>query len=416
MKSTRHFPDWIEAYTALFDGRTEAPAKFHFFTACATISGALTRRVWIEENIFRIFANQFIGFVAEPAIMNKSTTIRLGMDMLRQLDHVYMAADRTTYPAFIQDLAKRSSEVLDDPQADGEMEDALWIRQCAVTAAISELGTFFKVEDEDMVNGLTDLWDCGSIMVNDTKTAGTDIIEHPFVNLIAGTTPTWARTKLKAVGGWGISSRFLFVFSDTKTKLIARPSKLWQKGQFERETKRLVDDLREISNLNGGMKFTKAADDLAHSWYEQHAQRAVEHNTSEHPDPWLGWFLARKQIHVHKLAIILSASRRDSLSIEEIDLLDSIKRIDEVEAEIPRIFTPPLEQTPLARTEQEMLARLRAEMELIANRTLPRLVVFAKIAHYVDSSTANKIIDGAVARRVFKQINHPGGVAFLELL
>jgi Protein of unknown function (DUF3987) len=410
----RHHPDWLKAFADLFDGRVEAPRRLLTWTGVATIAGALTRRVWIDETIFRYYPNFFIIFVAPPGLLTKSTTISLGINLLKELDHIYLAADNTTFPAFIESLAKRTSDIRETVEADSA--DDLWIRQCAVTAAISEFGTFFKPEDEDMVNGLTDLWDCRPIMVKETKTSGNDVVEHPFVNLIAGTTPSWIQSKIKSqIGGWGLSSRILFIYAGEKTRYIARPSKLWSPGEFDRATVSLVEDLRQIADLNGEFQFMESADALAQSWYEGLSRHIVEHHLTPDSDTWLGHFLARKQAHVHKLAMVLSASRRSNLIITEEDLTEAIAHVDAVEQEVPGIFKLTPEPSYLAGLEREVLDRLTVALQSAPQSTLPRATLFSRVSRFVDSSTANRIVDNAVARGAFKQLIKIGGVAHIQL-
>jgi hypothetical protein len=402
----RKYPDWIAAFVDLFDGRTEAPRRLLFWTAVATIAGALTRRVWIEEVIFRYYPNFYIIFVAPPGLLTKSTTISLGINLLKELDHIYLAPDNTTFPAFITNLAKHNSDIRETQETDAA--DDLWVRQCAVTAAISEFGTFFKPEDEDMVNGLTDLWDCRPIMVKETKTSGNDVVEHPFVNLIAGTTPQWIQSKIKSqIGGWGLSSRILFIYAGEKTRYVARPSKLWSEGEFAKQTASLVDDLRHIADLSGGFQFSETADELAQRWYEGLSQQIEQHHLEPDSDTWLGHFLARKQAHVHKLAMVLSASRRDNLIITERDLTEAIAHVDAVEAEVPAIFKLVPEPSYLAGLEKEVLDRITAALGR-AGGSLPRASLFSRVSKFVDSSTANRIVDNAVARGTFKQLVSSG--------
>lgn len=399
----RHYKDWIAAYIRLFDGRTEAPTRLHRWTAIAVIGGAATRRVWIDEVIFRLYPNFYIVFVAPPGVVTKSTAISLGINILRELDHIYLAADNTTYPAFIRDLALRQSEIFDQQGPSLGVDDEI-IRQCAVTAAISELGTFFRVEDEDMVNGLTDLFDCRALLVKDTKTAGTDIVEHPFVNLIAGTTPDWIKNKLQAIGGWGLSSRMILLYTSEKALRVARPSKFWKPGEYDRIVKHLIEDLRHISTLTGRFTFSPAADTLAEEWYERNGVEAAAHNKNPDSDKWLGYFLARKQIHAHKLAMIFSLARRDSLVIEEEDLQEAIEHIEEVQLEIPKLFEPGFEPTAAAHTERMVLNRIAHEIKASTEEYMPRASLFRIVSRYVDSSSFNRIVDNAISRGGFRQL------------
>lgn len=409
---SRHYPDWIDAFVQTFDAKTEAPARLLFWTAVATIGGALTRRVFIDEVIFKLYPNWYVVFVAPPGIVTKSTTISFGTNILREMDNIYLSADNTTYPAFVQDLAAHYEELLHTDAAD--VEDALYIRQCAVTAAISEFGTFFKPEDEDMVNGLTDLWDCRPLVVKDTKHNGTDILEHPFVNILAGTTTKWIKDKIKLqIGGWGLSSRIIFVYESKKSKFVARPSKLWQPGEYDRISAALLDDLREIGELSGPMEFTPGADALADQWYNGHAQRMEAHGDADDADPWLGYFLARKQAHIHKLAMCLSVSRRSTLIITEDDFKDALAKVNEVELEVPWIFKHVSEPTAMALLEQDCVEKI---LDLIKEQggEARRFDCYSKIARLVDSSTAKRFIENAIGRRTLSQRIAKGGVEYLK--
>jgi hypothetical protein len=411
-RAARNYPDWIAAFVATFDSKTESPTRLLFWTAVAAVGGAVTRHCHIDEKVFKLFPNWYIVFVAPPGQLNKSTTINYGIDILRDLPHVYLSADCTTYPAFIRDLAAQQKEMRSKITDDGADDE--WVLQCAVTAPISEFGTFFKPEDEDMVNGLTDLWDCRNLIVKDTKTSGTDVLEHPFVNLIAGTTTKWIKDKVKEqLGGWGLSSRIIFVYEEKKTKFIARPGEMWGPGEYEQTTRKLLEDLKQISNLEGPMTFSPAANALTHSWYDDHQRRIQAHNKDEDADAWLGYFLARKQAHVHKLAMVLSLSRRSTLVIEEDDFLDALREVEAVEAEVPFIFKHVQQPTSLALTERSCLEKIMKLLEPPPHQCL-RSDAFNRCSRTVDSGTLNRIIDNAIARGALKQLI-ASGVAWLKL-
>jgi Protein of unknown function (DUF3987) len=399
----RIFPDWIEAFVQTFDAKTEAPTRLLFWAAVSTIAGAVTRRVHIDEVVFKYYPNFYIIFVAPPGIATKSSAINHGINILRQLDHIYLTADNTTYPAFIRDLANHYGE-LRASQAE-EAEDDLWMRQCAATAAISEFGTFFKPEDEDMVNGLTDLWDCRNLVVKDTKYGGTDILEHPYVNIIAGTTTKWIKDKVKAqLGGWGLSSRIIFVYQGKKVKYVARPSKLWEPNEYETLSNKLLEDLKTISNLEGPMTFTTDADVLAEQWYIDHSLR-MEAAAEAEADPWLMYFLSRKQAHIHKLAMVLSLARRSDLTITKQDFTDATGYVNEVELEVPWIFKHVPEPTTMALLERDGLERVT---KLMNGSQISQLQAYGALSTIVDSTTANRIIENAVGRGQFKRLVDKG--------
>ena len=245
----RIFSDWIEAYCELGE-RTEAPQKFHHFTAVSAIAGALRRRVWIDERTFKIYPNHYIWFIAPPGVVQKSTTMSIGIDMLKELPFIKFGADITTWQGFITDLA--------GSREDFECAPGEFVPQCAMTISISELGNFIKKDDHDMINILTDLWDSRDGTFNKmTKTQGCDEIVNPFVNMIGATTPGWMQMNFRNhFGGWGLSSRILFVYGEEKARLVPRPSKAISKEWKDNHVRKLQEDLESISGLVGAYEFT----------------------------------------------------------------------------------------------------------------------------------------------------------------
>ncbi len=409
----RHHPDWISAYTNLFASRSEAPESIHWWTACSMIGGACTRRIWIDEKTFRYYPNLFTIIVGPPAVIAKSTTLGLGINILSNLDHISIGADDTTYPALIVDLAKRQSDIQDTfPEDD---MDAEWIRQCAITLPISEFGTFFDPNDEKMVNGLTDLFDCRPIKIKDTKFAGRDVVEHPFVNLIACTTPDWINDKLKAsIGGWGLSSRFIFVYADKKSQYIPTPSKLWKFDEYEKGVRELTNDLLEISQLAGPLYRSDEAEEIWSDWYHSAMKEIEEYNNKPDHNTWISYFLGRKQVHIQKLSMILCVARGDSLIISKDDLSNAIEKVNLIESGIKNIFTNLPQANSMALTEQGVLAAVRREIESVVDKRILKLSIYSKVSYLIDSTTANRIIENAINRREFKQVVS-GGMTYLEL-
>ena len=73
----RRLKNWIKSY-ADFTEVSEAPLTFDFWTGLSTISGALQRKVYIDEVKFKLFPNMYVFFVAPPGVATKSTTVGVG--------------------------------------------------------------------------------------------------------------------------------------------------------------------------------------------------------------------------------------------------------------------------------------------------------------------------------------------------
>src|SRR6266566_2659153 len=239
----RESGDWIASYCAS-KATLEAPEKFHFWTAVSTIAGALRRHVWFDQGEFKLYPNFFIVFIGEPGIVTKSTAISGGLRLLREIG-ANIGPSVATWQGFLKRL-EQSTEGFSIGDSSVPLAQRKHVTTCAVTMHISEWGTFIDPNDRLMVNMLTDLWDCkeGIAIDKTTATQGDLAIINPFVNMLAATTPSWMRDNIKAqFGGWGLSSRIIFVFADSPRQIVAWPGRGHRGSDTSSATKALVTDL-----------------------------------------------------------------------------------------------------------------------------------------------------------------------------
>jgi len=323
----RQVENWLKAYMQ-YSSFSEAPDKMHFWVGVSTIAGALRRRVWIDQGYFQWTPNFYTIFVAPPGIVSKSTTLSIGMNLLRQLPGIKFGPDAVTWQALTQALAESNELVL--------MPDQSYLPMSCVTIASSELGTFLNPNDVDMMNVLTDLWD-GKLGVWEklTKTQGSDRVENPWINIAACTTPGWIAGNFPQhlVGG-GFTSRCIFVFAQHKRRLVAYPSAVLP-PEFKAMERQLVHDLEAISLLCGEYKLSTPAVAWGTKWYENHYRNKPRELDNER----FAGYLARKQTHIHKLAMVLSAAYKDDLIILEEDLSASAEIITALEKDMPEVFS-----------------------------------------------------------------------------
>lgn len=329
--SDRRLPDWIKAYLD-FSQHSEAPDKFHFWTAASVVAGALRRRVWIDQGYFQWTPNMYVVFVAPPGIVSKSTTASIGMNLLKQIGDIKFGPDAVTWQALAQALAM-STEEIPIPNHEGVDE---YHPMSAITIVSSEFGTFLNPNDREMVDVLVSLWDGQKgAWRKATKTMGDDVIVNPWVNIIACTTPAWIAGNFPEymIGG-GFTSRCLFIYGQQKRQLIAYPGQHIRPADFKQMEQDLVHDLEIISQLKGEYKLTPEALQFGERWYEKHFESKPKHLN----DNQFAGYLARKQTHIHKLAIILAASRSDQLFITPEVLAAADAMVTSLEFDMPKVF------------------------------------------------------------------------------
>lgn len=315
---TRHFTNWLQAYCTHTE-HLEAPTNLHFFSGVAAIAGVLRRHVWFDQGYFNWYPNFYIIIVAKPGIVNKSTSIGVAMDLLREVPGVNIGPSSITWQALVQHMGNVAEQV----DINGEFHT-----QSCLTFVASELGTLIDFHNREMIDVLVDLWD-GKTGSWDkmSKMSGKESIVNPWISFIAGTTPAWLSDNVPegAIGG-GFASRCIFVYGAEKRHLVAYPKARLPQSYFDNRLK-LLADLEQMSLLRGEYKLTPEARVFGEEWYH-----TLWTNTPEHlrGDRFEG-YLARKQTHMHKLAMVAAAAQRDELVLLKEDLVLAETLLESVE-------------------------------------------------------------------------------------
>ena len=333
---SRNFPDWITSYLK-YASVTEAPKRMHFWASVGTIAGCLRRRVWIDMKRFCWYPSFYIIYVGPPGIVAKSTTIDIAGDLLKAVPGIKFGPNAITWQALVTAFAAASESF----EYQGE-----WHPMSPLTLHASELGSLLNLQDRDMVNLLIELWDGKKSYEKITKMSGNDTVEAPWINMQAGTTPHWVADNMpQAMIGGGLSSRCIFVYGDEKEQYIAYVDEMVGRGDAELRLK-LIQDLEQIAMLCGPYVISPAARTWGRAWYEAFWKDAKERMD----DHMLEGYAARKQTHMHKVAMVLSASRGDSLTIDIEDLQLANTMLEDLEKDMHRVFSR------IGRTEDSMQA------------------------------------------------------------
>lgn len=324
--SRRHFGNWISAFMD-YASFSEAPRHMHFWTAVSTIAGALRRKVWIDMAYFQWYPNFYIILVAPPGIVSKSTTAGIGMSLLKRVPDINFGPDVVTWQALVTGFAESTISF----EYQGEYH-----AMSALTIESSEFGNLLNPQDKEMVDLLVSLWDGKQgAFEKKTKGSGCDVVENPWINLIACTTPAWIAGNFPEymIGG-GFTSRCIFVYADKKAQLVAYPSELVPKD-IKQTAQRLIEDLCQISMMAGPYELSNDALQWGRAWYEGHYNEKHLHLDDER----FGGYLARKQTHIHKLAMILAAAESSRLVITAEHLALANQMVTDLEPDMQFVFS-----------------------------------------------------------------------------
>ena len=324
----RNYADWLAAFVD-HASIGEAPEHVLWWVGVSTIAGALRRKVWIDEVFFQWTPNFYIVVVAPPGVVAKSTTANIGFNLLDEAAvGAHFGPDITSWQALIQEMAS-VGELFDWKGGQYPMH--------AITCAIDEFGTFLDPTNREQVDSLIRLYD-GKTSTRAfrkiTKTQGSETMHGPWINLFGCTTPSWLQSHFPPyfVGG-GFLSRVIFLHADRKRQRTAYLSQA-VKGRPSHaiQRQRLIVDLQQIANYAGPMEITPAA----YAWGERHYNFHWDRFEGATDD--LQGYPARKQTHMHKLAMVISAARGDFPRLDASHLEEADRRLTAVEPGIARVL------------------------------------------------------------------------------
>ncbi|MCF6237464.1 MAG: DUF3987 domain-containing protein, partial [Candidatus Marinimicrobia bacterium] len=398
----RHYKNWLQAYSE-WTMMSESPANFHFWTGISTIAAVLQRKAWIDEKIFQWTPNFYIIFVGPPGVVAKSTTVRLGAKLLTQVEGVKFGPNSLTWQSLTESMADAAVAVNLDPLAGIDSE--LYHMSC-VTCSVGELGTFLDPLDRKMVDVFTDLWDgqLGS-WEHKTKTQGSTLIQNPWLNVIGATTPSWLKANFpeEMVGG-GLTSRILFIYGEEKRQFIPYPSLLMTDEKHAEMERKLVEDLEQMNGILGEYKLTPEALAWGAAWYEKHWTTCPDHMTN---DRYEG-YMARKQTHLHKIAIVMAAACRNKRVITERDMINSELMLQGAERDMIKVFES------IGSSEENKNIKLILAYLQTFKGTMPLNELFAKLSIQMSNKEFDEAVNAAIKSGLVQQ-NNNGSIVMLKL-
>jgi hypothetical protein len=209
--------------------------------------------------------------------------------------------------------------------------------------------------------------------------------------------------------GGGFTSRCIFVYGHDKQNLIAYQDSYGSLTDVS-IADNLTRDLEKISTLSGAYTLAPDAREWGTKWYEDFFHKTnekMQENYAHLEDARFDGYRARKQAHMHKLAMVLSAAKRDSLVIELEDLIEADEILTATEREsLPAIFQK-IGQVESARIVDRMLELLRA------SRRLPKATIVRELMRIAEPRIVNDVIAGAVAAKAVRLLQF-GDSVFIE--
>lgn len=319
--------NFIEAYE-LYASGNEASPTFHTWGAIGTISAVIGRRIWFDQEYYKIYPNTYIVFVGEPGD-KKTTALNVARGLVQKTE-TPLAPPSITKEALTLLLSKSNekSPCLKQTTIDNTIHEFAHISIFA-----SEIVTMLSAGGNPigMIEFLTDIYDREMFEVV-TKNKGTDMIIGPYITLMACMTPEQTGQMLKqSIITGGFSRRVVFIYGRSKPEGIPFP-KLTDEQQKARLF--LLEKLNELKNWRGVFTMTDEAKAFFAEWYQK---KHVELN-KPHPAAFKNW-LRSKDVMLIKVSMLLVVSEFKMQNVIELrHLKQGLEMLNKVEPDIGRIF------------------------------------------------------------------------------
>lgn len=368
----RHFSNWIKGYGEYVGlMKHEAPQCYHLWVALSMVAASLERKVWFQLVNDRLFANMFVILVGPPGECRKSSAIKIGVKLLKEMqDKINISSERLNLAVLIKDLAA-SRTVFEG--------NSVLYTHSSMTAISAELSVFLRVTDPEFIPTLCDFYDCGDTWENKTIYRGTEEIINLWLNIIAATVPPGFTNSLpREVISSGFSARSIFVFANTKGCIniqeVIDP-------QIAKLRAMLVHDLGIIYRLYGKYKLTPDASTNLSEWYNVHCKDKSRYNLPEYGLT----FHSRKHAHILKVAMIIAAARRDELIITKEDIGQAYECIEAVRSSMHYVFGA-VGRSPTAIDVAEVSEEIRTAGEI------PRWQLLSRNCANMDAARLYEVI------------------------
>lgn len=327
--------NWIRGFQ-YYTSESEAPNSYLTWVAISTIAGAVQRQCHVKWLYYNYFPNMYIILVGPPGRTHKSSAMWFGRNLLDQIG-VPTASESGSKEALIGQMILKNKLKRRDSNP--------------ITVHSSDFMTFIQTSGPAMIEFLTDIYDCPDKWEYNTKQRGPEIIKKAYVNLLAGTTPSWiAQTFNIAFVEQGFASRTLFIYEQEPRfhKAFAEIT-----AEMQQMYLNLVEDLVTISKIKGEFQWTKDGIEWFRHWYEKELPL-------EKLDFRLQGYLHRKPTHVLKLGMILCLSETDVLELNETYLKTAKLILDSIEPNMVKTFSS-VGKNPFASDMERILHEIKVE-------------------------------------------------------
>lgn len=339
-----------------------SPPIFRLWAAISLVSGALERRVWLQNSQGFVYPNFYILLVAPPGV-GKQIIDRV-KDLWRdtrepdtRIPAFAVAPDSMTKASLIDTLAK-SRKMIVPPSGPPQQHHALLI-------PAEEFSVLLPSYDMEYVGTLNALWN-NKASHHEVRRTGTkqDVnIDFPYISILGGAQPAWLASIMpEDVWNTGLGRRMIMIYSSTT------PWKdIWAESPDVTPLRELIlKRLGLLSKAYGRMAIERNAVAALTDWDQSGRKPEPTHAKLVH-------YNTNRYFQLQKLAIVSAASRGELFtSLKPAVRLEDVERalgwLLEAEALMPDVF-----RAMLGKSDKDVVDELHiwVQARYVANAKQP---------------------------------------------
>lgn len=330
----------------------ESPRQFFYWSALASISAVLKNRVYLDRYAYTLYPNIYVMLFAKSGL-RKGVPINLAKKLVQKVDNTRVIVGRSSIQAIIKELATTRAK-----------QDGSILKDAAGFIIASEFAASL-VKDPQSLTILTDLYDSNynEEWHNMLKGSNLETLKNVSLTMLGGINHAHFQdtVDMAAIMG-GFIGRTFIVYEEKKANINSLVSPPKRTPNFDE----LAGTLKGISRLSGAYKFSSDGARLYDEWYRKYNEHSRDDKTGTSE---------RISDSILKVAMLLSASRRDDLLLDVPEIQEAIDECLTASASVKRTTVG----VGKAQSTQNVGLVLQ---ELLSNKEITRKQLLSR--HYSD--------------------------------
>jgi hypothetical protein len=326
-------------------GKMESPDVFVEWVGVSIVSGVLGRNVWLPRGLDALLPGQMmVVLVSGSGVCRKSSAINAGLSLL-SLFRQELGGGKVGVNVMPNKMSSQSLlSNLRTVDEDGETCNTGYIVATELTTLISqESFTESLIDNIISLNDtvpLVDPDDLNTLLPKEWRSSfkkdGPITFINPCVGLLGATTPRMVHEGLpKQVRDGGLFGRVLWVYARDSKK---PPNSMLLPSETISEWRApLIEGLLRMGELRGYYRFSKQAFQWADDWYVNIHYPEVQAR-GEEDGLWESGYYHRRQDHLLRIGIILSAMESDEKLIKVRHLEHAWLMLQKVQRGVHKLF------------------------------------------------------------------------------